>query len=237
MTAPDRYPATDSGLGSGQDSGAGSDRVLAPELAVVDRPERWETVSTERRFAGRVFEVRTEGVRMPNGDSIEVVEREFVRHPGSVGVIALDEEDRVLLLRQYRHPPGRLLWEPPAGLRDVDGEPPWRTAERELAEEAGYRAAEWHTLVDVFTSPGMSDERVRIFLARGARAIPDGELDFVRVHEEADMPVVWVPLDEAVAAVERGDVHNSLAVMGILAVYTARATGFRGLRAPDAPER
>ena len=203
---------------------------------VVDRPERWPAVSAETRFKGHVVEMRTEWVRMPNGDSDEIVERDVVLHPGSVGVIGLDDDARVLLIRQYRHPVGRLLWEPPAGLRDVDGEPPWRTAERELAEEAGYRAREWHTLLDVFTSPGMTNERSRIFLARGLTPIPDGELDFERIHEEADMPVAWVPLDEAFAAVARGDVHNPLAVMGILAGSAARATGFRDLRAPDAPE-
>jgi 8-oxo-dGTP pyrophosphatase MutT (NUDIX family) len=180
--------------------------------------------------------VRTDRVRMPNGDATEVVERDIVEHPGSVGVIGLDERERVLLIRQYRHPVAHRLWEPPAGLRDVDGEPTWRTAARELAEEAGYRAREWHTLVDVFTSPGMTDERVRIFLARGLTEIPAEESDFERIHEEAGMPVVWVPLHEAVDAVTRGRIHNPLAVMGILAVYAARATGYRDLRPADAPE-
>jgi ADP-ribose pyrophosphatase len=212
----------------------GGGHLGAGELA--DTPESWPVEGREEHFKGRIVQVRTDRVRMPNGDTTEVVERDIVTHPGSVGVIGLDDQDRVLLIRQYRHPVGRLLWEPPAGLRDVDGEPPWRTAARELAEEAGYRAREWHTLVDVFTSPGMTDERVRIFLARGLSEIPEEEVDFERVHEEAGMPVVWVPLDEAVAAVRRGQIHNPLAVMGILSVYAARETGYRDLRAPDAPE-
>jgi 8-oxo-dGTP pyrophosphatase MutT (NUDIX family) len=203
---------------------------------IADMPERWEVVDSEERFKGHVIQVRTDRVRMPNGDTTEIVERDIVVHPGSVAVLGLDDDDRVLLIRQYRHPVAHLLWEPPAGLRDVDGEPPWRTAARELAEEAGYRAREWHTLLDVFTSPGMTNERVRIFLARGLSEVPEDEVDFERVHEEADMPVAWVPLDEAVAAVRRGGIHNPLAVMGILAVYTARAAGYRDLRAPDAPE-
>ena len=202
----------------------------------ADVPERWEVAGSEVRFKGRILQVRTDRVRMPNGDTTEIAERDIVVHPGSVGVIGLDEDERVLLIRQYRHPVGRLLWEPPAGLRDVDGEPTWRTAARELAEEAGYRAREWHTLLDVFTSPGMTNERVRIFLARGLTEVPADEVDFERIHEEAGMPVVWVPLDQAVAAVRRGDIHNPLAVMGILSVYAARATGYRDLRAPDAPE-
>ena len=205
-------------------------------LTIIDTPERWEVVGSEVRFKGRVIQVRTDRVRMPNGDTSEIIERDVVVHPGSVAVLGLDDDDRVLLIRQYRHPVARLLWEPPAGLRDVDGEAPWRTAARELAEEAGYRAREWHTLADVYTSPGMTNERVRIFLARGLSEVPEDEVDFERVHEEADMPVAWVPLDEAVAAVRRGDIHNPLAVMGILSVYAARATGYRDLRAPDAPE-
>lgn len=203
---------------------------------LADVRESWPVEGSETRFKGHVIEVRTDRVRMPNGDSTEIAERDVVVHPGSVGVIGLDDDDRVLLIRQYRHPVGRMLWEPPAGLRDVEGEPLWRTAERELAEEAGYRARAWHTLLDVMTSPGMTSERARIFLARGFEEIPDGESGFERIHEEAGMPVVWVPLADALAAVMRGDIHNPLAVMGILSVYTARATGFRDLRAPDAPE-
>jgi 8-oxo-dGTP pyrophosphatase MutT (NUDIX family) len=211
--------------------------VTAPDgSGPADAPERWEVAGSEVRFEGRILQVRTDRVRMPNGDTTEIAERDIVMHPGSVGVIGLDDDERVLLIRQYRHPVGRLLWEPPAGLRDVDGEPTWRTAARELAEEAGYRAREWHTLLDVFTSPGMTNERVRIFLARGLTEVPADEVDFERIHEEAGMPVVWVPLDQAVAAVRRGDIHNPLAVMGILSVYAARATGYRDLRAPDAPE-
>ena len=202
----------------------------------ADFPELWEVEGSEVKFKGRIIEVRADRVRMPNGDTTETVERDVVVHPGSVGVIGLDDQERVLLIRQYRHPVARQLWEPPAGLRDVADEPTWRTAARELAEEAGYRASEWHTLLDIFTSPGMTDERVRVFLARGLTEIPPEESDFERIHEEAGMPVIWVPLDDAVAAVQRGHIHNPLAVMGILAVYAARATGYRDLRAPGAPE-
>jgi ADP-ribose pyrophosphatase len=204
--------------------------------SVRDTPERWEVVGSVERFAGHVFRVRSDQVRMPNGAGTEVVTRDVVVHPGSVGIVALDDHDRVLLIRQYRHAVGRLLWEAPAGLRDVDDEPLLRTAERELAEETGYRAEQWHTLVDTFTSPGMSDERQRIFLARGLTELPPEECDFERVHEEADLPAVWVPLEEAVAKVLGGDLHNPTAVVGVLATYAARANGFRDLRPADAPE-
>src|SRR6202012_5179419 len=97
-------------------------------------------------------------------------ERPVVSHPGAVAVPALDEASRVLMIRQYRHAVGYQLWEIPAGLRDVDGEPLLATAQRELREETGYQARDWHVLVDPFTSPGFTTERVRIFLARGVSA-------------------------------------------------------------------
>ncbi|WP_232835557.1 NUDIX domain-containing protein [Actinocorallia populi] len=201
-----------------------------------DVAERWRVTGSAELFRGRIINVREDEVLMPNGDGMEAVRREYVEHLGAVGTIALDDEGRVLLLRQYRHPVGHLLWEVPAGLRDVAGEPLWRTAERELLEEAGYRAATWHTLLDTFQTPGMSDERVRVFLARDLERVPDEEIDFVRVHEEADMPVVWVPLEEAVAKVLAGRIHNALAVSAILALHAARARGFGDLRDKEAAE-
>ncbi|MQA84610.1 MAG: NUDIX domain-containing protein [Streptosporangiales bacterium] len=200
---------------------------------VRDAVERWEVTESQRRFRGRVIGLRTDLVRMPAGD---VAAREVVEHPGSVAVLALDEEDRVLLIRQYRHPAGHQLWEAPAGLRDVDGEELRDTAERELLEEAGYRAKEWHTLVDAFTSPGMCDERIRIFLARGVVEVPEEQRDFQGIHEETHLPLAWVKLDEAAAKVLAGEIHNPTAVMGILAAYVVRAAGYGDLRSADAPE-
>jgi 8-oxo-dGTP pyrophosphatase MutT (NUDIX family) len=203
---------------------------------VRDRPERWEVVERVPVYRGQVFDVRRDAVRMPNGETTEVVHRDVVEHPGSVGVLALDGDDRVLLLRQYRHPAGRLLWEAPAGLRDVQGEPLHELAARELLEEAGYRAARWDVLVDVFPSSGMSDERVRVFLARDLTEVSADEIDFERVHEEADLPQVWVPLDEAVRKALAGEIHNMIAVTGVLAVHTARTRAYADLRPVNAPE-
>lgn len=200
--------------------------------SVRDVPERWEVTKSVRRFDGALLSVRTDSVRMP-GDA--VADRDVVEHPGAVGVVALDRDERVLLLQQYRHPTGHLLWEPPAGLRDVDGEDPLVTARRELYEEADHRAVTWHALVDGYTSPGMSDERIRIYLARDLTEVAD-EDRFVGVHEETHLPLVWVPLDDAVAKVLSGQLHNPMAVMGILAAYAARVDGFRHLRPADAPE-
>jgi len=177
--------------------------------------------------------VRTDKVRFPDN---QLAEREVVIHPGAVGVLALDDADRVLMIRQYRHPVGRLLWEIPAGLRDVQGEALWRTAQRELAEEAGYRARQWHALIDYFSSPGYSTERLRIFLARELEIIPEAERDFVPEHEEAQLLTGWVPLAEAVRLVLAGELHNGPAAAGVLAGYAARLEGFAGLRPADAPE-
>ncbi len=204
---------------------------------VRDIAERWRVTGSAEHFRGRIIAVREDEVLMPDGKGgEEPVLREYVEHKGAVGTIALDEKGRVLLLRQYRHPVGHLLWEVPAGLRDVAGEPMWRTAERELLEEAGYRAATWHTLLDTFQTPGMSDERVRVFLARDLERVPDEEIGFTRVHEEADMPMAWVPLEEAVAKALSGEIHNALAVSAVLALYAARTRGFDDLRDKEAGE-
>jgi ADP-ribose pyrophosphatase len=162
------------------------------------------------------------------------VTREYVRHPGAVCVLALDDQERVLLLRQYRHPVRMELWEPPAGLMDVDGEPPLAAAQRELAEEADLRAGRWEVLLDWFNSPGGSDEALRCFLARELDEVPESER-FHRTAEEADMPTRWVPLDEARAAVLDGRIHNPAAVIAILAASAARDNGWAGLPPADTP--
>jgi ADP-ribose pyrophosphatase len=140
------------------------------------------------------------------------------------------------MIQQYRHPAGALLWELPAGLRDVDGEPPLVTAQRELLEETGYRAAGWLVLTDFFTTPGSSSERIRIFLARGLSEVPVAERTFTAEHEEASMQLAWVPIDEAVRGIIAGHIHSPTAVVGILAAYATRSDGFASLRGVDAPE-
>jgi 8-oxo-dGTP pyrophosphatase MutT (NUDIX family) len=120
---------------------------------------------------------------MPGGGSSR---RDWTHHRGAAAVVALDESGRVVLIRQYRHPVGRFMWEIPAGLMDVDGESWLRAAQRELAEEADLVASTWHLLVDVHTSPGFSDQLERVFLARDLA--PAGER-FQREHEEAELTV------------------------------------------------
>ncbi len=202
--------------------------------APTDSPAPRPVVDRTERFSGLRWSVRTDHVALPHG---ETVVRDYVVHPGAVGIIALDEADRVLLIQQYRHPVGYLLWEPPAGLMDLAGESPLATAQRELVEEAGLLADEWHVLADWFNSPGGSSEAFRCFLARGIRDVPGGRPP--GTGEEADLPATWVPLAEAVDLVLAGELANPTSVTGILAAAAARGRGWAGLRSPDCawPER
>jgi len=192
-----------------------------------DTPERWPVVSSAVQARGPIVILRSDQVQMPDH---EVAERQVVEHPGAVAVVALDEAGRVLMIRQYRHPVAHRLWELPAGLRDVSGEPPQVTAERELLEETGYRARDWQILIDFYSSPGISTEWIRVFLARDLVAVPAAQRDFVPRHEETQLQLGWVGLDEALEAFLAGDLLNGVAAVGILSAYAARSSGFAGLR-------
>lgn len=198
--------------------------------AVADSAEIRPSSGRVTEFEGRIWSVISEDVDF--GES--VARRDVLIHPGAVAVIALDDEERVLLIRQYRHPVGMLLFEPPAGLMDTADETGWETARRELAEEAGFRAARWDVLVDVFLSPGGMSEAVRIFLARELAPIPGGRV-LTGEAEEAHLPRAWVPLDEATELVLGGDVGSPTAVVGILAAAASRAGGWESLRPADSP--
>jgi ADP-ribose pyrophosphatase len=200
---------------------------------IADLAQERPVISSSELLRTRLFSVRADKVRFPGG---QCAERDIVTHPGAVAVLAMDDADRVLMIRQYRHPVRRQLWEIPAGLRDVAGEPPWQTARRELLEEAGYRAASWRVLVDYYSSPGYSTERLRVYLARDLEQVPDSERNFVPEFEEADLLIGWLPIEEAVSKVLAGDLHNGAAAIGIMAGYAARSEGFDRLRPADAPE-
>jgi len=176
-------------------------------------------VDTELVHHGAVMALRVDRVRMPAG---RVTAREVVEHHGAVAVVAVDEQDQVLLVHQYRHAVQRRLWELPAGLLDVADEDPVMAARRELAEEVGVVAQGWSVLVDVAASPGFTDESVRVFLATGLRDVerPEGGDD-----EEADLVVHRVPVADAVAWVLAGEIVNSSTAAGLLAVAAVRAGG------------
>jgi ADP-ribose pyrophosphatase len=188
-------------------------------------------LDSEPVFAGMVWDVVRDRVDLGEAG---VVHREYVRHPGAVAVLVLDEADRVLLVRQYRHPVRHELWELPAGLLDVAGEPPLEAARRELAEEADRRADRWDVLLDWFNSPGGMDEAVRVYLARGVSLVPPDERH-TRGDEELGMPVRWVDLDQAHRAVLDGRIHNPATVVGLLAAHASRALGWTTLRPATAP--
>ncbi len=192
------------------------------------KPHDHQVQTSETVYQGRILSVRKDLVSMP-GDTNS--QRDVVVHPGAVGVVALDRQNRVLLVTQYRHPIRRRLQELPAGLLDVPGEPSLDAARRELAEEAGLAAETWHVLVDTLTSPGMTDEAIRVFLARDIREVDRD----VQEHEEADLTSEWVPLEQAVRRVLSGDIENAMCVAGILAADRAAAHHWADLRPADAP--
>jgi ADP-ribose pyrophosphatase len=199
----------------------------------------------ERRehFQGPVFGLVTDQVEMPDG---EVAARDYLRHVGAVAVVPLvTRADRrgpgeqtggsvpeVVLVRQYRHPVGAEMWELPAGLVDRAGESLPEVAARELAEEADLRAGRLDLLVDLHPSPGVSDERIRIFLARDLTPAPTPHR---RRHEEATMTASRFPLDQAVRMVFTGEITNAAAVAGLLATDRARRQGWAPLRPAGAP--
>lgn len=191
---------------------------VLPADQLADRPTSWAVESRDELASGHVIGMVRDRVRTPSDERIT---REWITHPGAVGVIALDDEDHVVVVRQYRHPAGFTLIEPPAGLLDAEGESSVDAAARELAEEALLAADEWRVLVDLLTSPGASEESVRIFLATGLREAPrpDG---FELAGEEAHMDVHRVPLADLVDAVLGGRVQNPLLVAGTLALAAAR---------------
>ncbi len=191
---------------------------------VQDAAENWPVESSSDLFRDDLpFALRADVVRRPGDADEEPFTRVVLEHPGAVVVLAVDDDERVLCLRQYRHPVGQRLIELPAGLLDVSNEEPQAAAERELLEEAGLRAGSWTSLASTYSSPGISAEVMHFFLARDLQASDRG--DFVAAHEEADMEVVWVPFAELVAATLDGRVRDAPV---IVAVLTARERGLVG---------
>lgn len=178
----------------------------------------FETLSSQTLHRGNIFALRSDQVRMPGGNTAV---REVVEHYGAVAIVAMDDDHNIPMVYQYRHAVGRRLWELPAGLLDIAGEPPHRTAARELMEEVGLQAKTWQVLVDLNSAPGFSDESVRVFLATGLTEVRRPEAH----DEEADMTMRWYPIAEAARLVLCGEVVNSIAIAGILAAYSV-TTGF-----------
>jgi 8-oxo-dGDP phosphatase len=198
-----------------------------PREPLADEPAALPVRSSEQVMDGRVWDVRRDFVELGDAELV----REYVDHPGAVAVLALDDDDRVFLIRQYRHPVRMREWEIPAGLLDVPGEDPLAAAKRELAEEGDLAASDWAVLADFFTTPGGSDEAIRIYLARGLTPTPEA---FAREEEEAHMETRWAHLDECVDAVLARRVQNPSLALGVLAAQASRARDWAGLGTADA---
>lgn len=198
---------------------------------IADVADPWPIMSHTVLAQGRVCDFVRDVVTTPDGGEMT---REYMAHPGAVGVMALDEHGRVAVVRQYRHPVGYRLYEPPAGLLDHAGENYLVAAQRELAEEAQLAATTWRVLVDIFTTPGGCEESIRMFLATEITHTqrPEG---FTLEGEEAHMDLVWVPVEELVDAILAGRVQSPSMVSGTLALSVALERGLDSLRPADAP--
>ena len=202
--------------------------VLGPER-LVDLPQSWPVHGTEDIWRGAApFAVRRDLVSLPGDpDGAGSFGRVVVEHPGAVVVLALDEDDRVLVLTQYRHPSAMRFVELPAGLLDQPDEDPLVAAQRELLEEAACEAGHWTHLSTMHTSPGISSERIEIFLARGLRHVPDRG-GFEPHHEEADMTLHWAALEHLVDAVLERRLTDGPVQVAVLTYLALRARGALG---------
>lgn len=251
-TAPDSLPTADGVAGSAVPVGVAGDDVApvrALSVSAADPTEAAEltdgpddsrlVVERQDIWQGPIMGVIDEQVAL--GEGRPTVRRQTATHHDAVAILAWregsassqpDGEPEILMIRQYRHPVRAQLWEIPAGLLDQSGEDPLCAAQRELAEETDYQAAQWDVLTDTFASPGFTTEGSRCFLARGLTPLPH-ELRTPREEEEAEIVPTWVRFETALAAVLAGCLHNPSTVVGILAAAHARQDDFASLRSPE----
>lgn len=183
--------------------------------SLADQPESWPVVaSADLHRDDWVVALRADQINRPGHLDEKPFRRLVLEHPGASIVLAVDDEERVFCLRQYRHPARRRFVELPAGLCDGEAEDPLEVARRELREEAGLEAGEWTHLTSAYCSPGISAEVMHFYLARDLSAAERG--DFVLEHEEADMETMWVPFADLHAAAVSGEIGDAPVVLAVL---------------------
>ena len=195
---------------------------------LADVPEHHEVRSTKTDLEGLVWDIRSDEVVY--GDTN--LTRQYLSHRGAVAIVALNEEDDVLLIRQYRHPIRAREWELPAGILDIANEDPVAAARRELLEETGLAAANWELLLDFFPSPGGSNEAIRVFLARNLAVEAS---DFLPTAEEVNIELRWVPLDDAVTSILDRKTQNGTLAVAILAAFAAKTRGWTNSTSANTP--
>ena len=166
---------------------------------------------------GHVWQVVVGDFEDPRGGGFS---RDIVRSPGAVAVVALFDDGTTLLVRQYRATVDAYVLEIPAGMRDVVGEEPDATARRELREETGFEARTWRLIHHFLPSVGMTDATVHVYLATDLREVGRS----AHGPEEEHMEILRVPLVDAVAMVDRGEISDAKATIGL--VMAARLVGF-----------
>jgi len=188
-------------------------------------PAGVKIVSSKTIFKGRVFELKRDHIIEPGG--IEAV-REVIAHPGSVVVLPVFPDGRILLIRQYRHAAGQYLWELVAGHKEP-GEEPAEGARRELLEETGYSAEKYTKLFEIYPSPGLLGERMDIFLAEG---LTKGK---ARPEDDEKISKRIFTLTEIEAWIREGKVRDSKSISGILYYATFIAPAKRGTSGKTSP--
>lgn len=196
-------------------------------VELADSPESWQVVeSSDLHRDHWVVALRADLIRSPHEPDATPFRRLVLEHPGAAVILAVDDDEQVVLLRQYRHPAGHRFVELPAGLIDLRGEDPLGVARRELVEEAGLEADEWTHLSSTYSSPGISAELIHLYLARGLREVGRG--DFELTHEEADMEVFRAPYAAVLAAVLDGSITDGPMVNAVLLAHVKGLVGGTG---------
>lgn len=156
-------------------------------------------------YTGRVLQLNVERVKLPNGNTADL---EIAHHPGGAAIVALDEQQRVCLLYQFRHAANGWIWELPAGKID-NKEPPFETAQRELTEEAGMTASNWQSLGECVSSPGVFTEVIHLYLATGLTATA------LAPEEHEVFKVEWRPFAEAIKMAQSGEIRDGKTIVGL----------------------